>query len=160
VDTSFEPSPGYAVTPDELSGAARSVDDVLGELRSLGVGVGQAEAGRGVWTLAARAGPTGHAGLDAAFASFCGRWEWGVRTLVQAGREMADGLRDAAAAYAGADRDQHNLFQEIADLGPDLPWADAGRSMAETWTAVGREVAGGAAAGQLDDLAVLREIVE
>ncbi len=172
-----DPAPGYQVTPAALAGAARGVEDVLGELRSLGVGAGRAEAGRGIWALVAGAGPAGHAGLGEAFVTFCSRWEWGVRALVRAGREMAEGLDAASAAYARADRDQGGLFQRILSGGaapPDRSWAGTGRSVADTWTAVGRDVAGSSLPGmlasardgdspvrhQLDDLAGLHGIVE
>ncbi len=165
--------PGYEVTPAALAEAARGVEDVLGELRSLGIGVGRAEVGRGVEVLVAGTGPVGHAGLGGAFAAFCSRWEWGVRALVQAGREMADGLDAAAAAYAGVDRHQGELLERIRP-GAEPSWRDVAGSVVDTWTAVGQDVSAhsvpGALAraldgadpvqGLLDDLAGLHEIVE
>jgi hypothetical protein len=177
MDVTQLPAPGYQVTPAALAEAARGVEDVLGELRSLGVGAGRAEAGRGVWALAARTGPSGPPGPGAAFEAFCSRWEWGVRALVRAGREMAEGLAAAGVAYAGADHDHGGLFQRIlsgGDVAADRPWADVGRSVSETWSAVGRDVAENSGPGMLvralegddplqghlDDVARLHEIVE
>lgn len=168
--------PGYEVTPATLTEAARGMEDVLGELRSLGLGVGRAEAGRGVWALAAGTGPAGHAGLGEAFATFCSRWEWGVRALVRAGREMTDGLGAAAAAYEIVDSDQSGLIRRLVVDGPapDQSWDETRRSMAETWTEVGQDIAANSVPGVvaramqganpvqglLDDLAGLHEIVE
>ena len=165
--------PGYEVTPAALADAARGVEDVLGELRALGVGMGRAEAGRGVAVLVAGTGPPGHAGLAAAFVSFCSRWEWGVRALVQAGREMAGGLDAAAAAYAGVDRDQGEALRRILP-GAEPSWADVARSAVDAWTGVGRDAIANSGPGLLqraldgadplrgllDDLAGLHEIVE
>lgn len=166
---------GYVVTPTALADAARGVDAVLERLRSLGLGVGRAEAGRGVQALALRTGPVGHAGLGEAFGTFCSRWEWGVRALVQGGREMAAGLSAAGAAYAEAD--QGGMFQRIlpgGDATADRSWAEVGRSVAGTWTAVWRDAAENSGPGmvaralngdvpvqgQLDDVARLSEIAD
>jgi hypothetical protein len=168
--------PGYQVTPATLADASRGVEEVLAELRSLGLGAGRAEAGRGVWALAGRTGPSGSSEPGKAFEVFCSRWEWGVRALVQTGRETAEGLAAASAAYSGAEHDQGGLFERILSGDPriDHPWADAWRSTTDTWSAVGHDVAENSGPGmlvralegddplqgQLDDVAGLLETVE
>ncbi len=174
-----EPSgPGYQVAPAALAETARGVEGVLDELRSLGVGVGLAEAGRGVLALADHAGPAGHAALAEAFTEFCARWEWGVRALVRAGREVVAGLDAAAAAYSGVDLDQSSRFGAILagavgeSAAPDRSWAETGRAAAARWTAAVRDAGansgpavlahalggGNPIDGLADDLAGLNEI--
>ncbi|MGY4963973.1 polymorphic toxin type 30 domain-containing protein [Streptomyces sp. 900105245] len=66
---------------DGLALIAKGLTDALGELKELGM-VGSAGAGRGFSDIALSGMELGHEGLTGEFTSFCERWEWGVRSLV------------------------------------------------------------------------------
>ncbi|TCK20143.1 type VII secretion target [Pseudonocardia endophytica] len=154
---------GYRAAPAAMRDAADGIDGLVGELGTLTT-AGRAGAGRGVAALELDPDQVGHDELAAAFATFCERWEWGVRALVQSGTEMAEGLRESSKAYENADAETGSLFSRLLsdavgdpradpeqaarrtpeeilrDDSPDSSWSDAGRSMADTWSAVGKDV--------------------
>ncbi len=74
---------------------AQGITLTLGELKELGM-VGQAGAGRGFSDLSLSGLELGHNGLTSAVKSFCERWEWGVRSLVNEGNSFAQGVGLAA----------------------------------------------------------------
>ncbi|MFJ8586388.1 hypothetical protein ACIRD2_17295 [Streptomyces sp. NPDC093595] len=77
---------------------AAGIDKAHGELKDLGM-IGEATAGRGFSELALSGLELGHAGLAAGFRTFCERWEWGVRALMQRGNGFASGLGLSAGAF-------------------------------------------------------------
>ncbi len=157
---------GYQAAPAAMSDAADGIDGLVAELGSLTT-VGRAGAGRGVAGLELGPDEFGHDELAAAFATFCGRWEWGVRALVQSGTELADGLRESLRAYQDAEGEVGSTFSRLlsdvvgdprADpeqaahrtpeeilrgATPDRSaesWSRAGESIADTWSGVGSDV--------------------
>jgi len=67
---------------------AKGLTEALGELKELGM-VGMAGAGRGFGDLSLSGLELGHEGLTDTFGSFCERWEWGVRSLINEGNGFA-----------------------------------------------------------------------
>ncbi|GAA2934724.1 hypothetical protein GCM10020221_33120 [Streptomyces thioluteus] len=61
--------------------------------------IGESAAGRGFSDLRLTGMETGHDGLTDAVKSFCERWEWGVRSLVQDGNRFARQVGLAAGNY-------------------------------------------------------------
>jgi len=124
---------GYQVDPRDLDEAAAGVHAVLDALTAIGVGKGVAGQGRGVSVIPALAGPIGHDGLERALTAFCGRWEWGVRSAVQTGRDMAGDLTATARTYTEGERHPAGLLGRIyADLTGD-PRADPAAAQGRTW---------------------------
>jgi hypothetical protein len=119
--------PDYAVSPTALNATAAGIEAVIDGLRALGP-PGKVELGRGVAQLAPSAGDVGHPGLSSAFLLFCDRWEWGVRTGVRVGEDLAADLRATDAAYRHAEGADQNLLARIAF---DLAGDPAG--VGETW---------------------------
>lgn len=155
-------APGYQAAPAAMRDAADGIDALVGELGTQTT-AGRAGAGRGVADLELDPDQFGHDELAAAFATFCGRWEWGVRALVQSGTEMAEGLRESLQAYENADAETGSVFSRLlsdvvgdprADpeqaahrtpeeiLRGDAPdsWSRTGESVADTWSALGRDM--------------------
>ncbi|MGK5732409.1 hypothetical protein [Streptomyces sp. URMC 124] len=81
-----------------LGDVAKGINGAIGELKSLGT-PGQAAVGRGFDELALSGVQLGHEGLAAAFRTFCNRWDWGVRALVQDGSQFAERVGLAAGYY-------------------------------------------------------------
>lgn len=159
-------APGYRADPGALTTAADGIEAVIAELRPLTT-AGRASAGRGVVEVELDAAQFGHDGLAEEFATFCRRWEWGVRGLAQDGSDMADGLRESGRAYEQAEHTTGSILsrllsdatgdpradpeqaarqspEEVARAAgsPEAPgaWSRAGDSMARTWSDVGSDV--------------------
>jgi hypothetical protein len=74
-----------------LDEIAKGITLTLAELKDLGVD-SLAGAGRGFAELSLSGLELGHEGLLSEFTSFCERWEWGVRALVNEGNNFAAGV--------------------------------------------------------------------
>jgi hypothetical protein len=160
---------GYCLEPAALQETADGINEAVAELKALGFAEG-AEAGRGFSELELSGLETGHAGLRDAFEQFCERWEWGVRTLVQDGNQLAARLGLAAGRYHDMEQYALGLLKDVAvDVGgnphltdeqagqqswqqladgdrPDYSadsWDKAGQQMAAQWKAEGRNLAEG-----------------
>jgi hypothetical protein len=160
---------GYGLEPAALQETAQGIEEAITELKAVGFAEG-AEAGRGFSELELSGLEAGHPGLQGAFAQFCERWEWGVRTLVQDGNQIAARLGLAAGRYHDMEQYAAGLLKDVAvDLGgnphlsdeqaeqqswqqlaagarPDYSadsWDKAGRQMAAQWKAEGRDLAEG-----------------
>src|SRR4051794_32898164 len=79
---------GKDLKADGLALVAKGLTEALGELKELGM-VGEAGAGRGFSDIALSGLELGHEGLTGDFKSFCERWEWGVRSLINEGNGFA-----------------------------------------------------------------------
>ncbi|POX37825.1 hypothetical protein C3486_26435 [Streptomyces sp. Ru73] len=77
------------VSPSAIKKITDGINGAIDELQEVGQ-AGSAEVGRGFADLALTGMETGYADLTAKFASFCERWEWGVRSLVKEALDFAD----------------------------------------------------------------------
>ncbi|GAB2984233.1 hypothetical protein GCM10023080_057560 [Streptomyces pseudoechinosporeus] len=75
----------------------------LDELRELGM-IGTASTGRGFSDLALSGLELGHGGLTSALDSFCERWEWGVRSLINEGNNFAEAVGLSAGTFYETDQ--------------------------------------------------------
>ncbi|WP_033323646.1 hypothetical protein [Streptomyces yerevanensis] len=75
----------------------------LDELRELGM-IGTAGAGRGFSDLALSGLELGHGGVTSALDSFCERWEWGVRSLIDEGNNFAQAVGLSAGTFHETDQ--------------------------------------------------------
>ncbi|GGZ24986.1 hypothetical protein GCM10010387_18060 [Streptomyces inusitatus] len=89
--------------PEALAQIAKGINEAHAELKDLGM-IGQATAGRGFSELALSGVDLGHEGLADQFRTFCTRWEFGVRTLMQRGNGFAEKVGLSAGAYAEQER--------------------------------------------------------
>jgi hypothetical protein len=160
---------GYGLDAAALRATADGINEAIGELKELGWAE-EASAGRGFSELALSGLEVGHPGVQEALDRFCERWEWGVRTLVQDGNEIAGRLGLAAGRYheieqyavgllknlavdvAGDPRasneevDKKSWAELTADVRPDYSeqsWDKAGDQMAAQWKATGRDFSEG-----------------
>ncbi|MFI1972774.1 hypothetical protein BLA24_26845 [Streptomyces cinnamoneus] len=111
---------------EALGQITKGIDDAIGELKELGMGMtGAANTGRGFDDLALSGLETGHDGLTSAFKTFCERWEWGVRSLVHDGNEFARRVGLSAGMYHEQDKYVKGTFKVVvAGFGADPTLAD------------------------------------
>lgn len=161
---------GFTLDPTQLVAAAKGIDTIIGELNAMGI-ASSGEAGRGFSTLSMSKMTVGHAGLQEALDTFAGRWEWGVRTLVQDGQQYAVRLGLSAGSYQHLDDYVSDTFKQLGasafadphltgdqidqsswgDLAGDATtpdysgqsFSDAGDQAADTWKGVARDLAEG-----------------
>jgi hypothetical protein len=160
---------GFAVDRAALAETATGLNDVIGALSGLGLNE-TGEVGRGFSGLEMSGLEVGASDLAGAFADFCGRWSWGVRTLVQDGNQFAVRLGLSAGVYSDVEKqitgaakdvvvavagDPHMTDQQAAAAswsqdaamvtgahteGGDMTWSQAGDAMKQQWQAVGTDV--------------------
>ncbi|MEU7136882.1 hypothetical protein [Streptomyces sp. NPDC046261] len=71
-----------------LGDVARGINAAIGEMKGVS-GQGAATVGRGFDELALSGLQAGHGGLTASLKTFCERWDWGVRALIQDANQFA-----------------------------------------------------------------------
>ncbi|MFE5481359.1 hypothetical protein [Streptomyces sp. NPDC056527] len=95
--------PDLAAPEGALELIAQGIDKAHGELKDLTVGQ-QAVTGRGFSTLALSGVQLGHLGLAEQFETFCDRWGWGVRDMMQKANVFTAALGVSAGAYGEQER--------------------------------------------------------
>jgi hypothetical protein len=95
--------PDLAAPAGALELIAKGINGAHAELKELGM-IGEATTGRGFTDLALSGLELGHAGLTEQFETFCERWEWGVRSLMQRGNGFAMAVGLSAGGFAEQER--------------------------------------------------------
>ncbi|AKN69896.1 hypothetical protein QR97_08690 [Streptomyces sp. PBH53] len=113
---------GKDLATEGLGLIAKGLTDALAELKELG-GFGTAGAGRGFGEIALSGLELGHEGLTGEFASFCERWEWGVRSLINEGNGFAMKTGLAAGTYYENDKYVEGTFKIVENAAIGNPYA-------------------------------------
>ncbi|MEU1041422.1 hypothetical protein ACFYP4_19790 [Streptomyces sp. NPDC005551] len=113
---------GKDLKADGLALIAQGLTEALGELKELGM-VGEAGAGRGFGDIALSGLELGHEGLTAGFKSFCERWEWGVRSLINEGNGFAVKTGLSAGTYYETEHYVEGSFKAVANSAIGNPYA-------------------------------------
>ncbi|MFG3010715.1 hypothetical protein ACGFZB_09680 [Streptomyces cinerochromogenes] len=113
---------GKDLATEGLGLIAKGLTDALGELKELGM-VGEAGAGRGFSDIALSGLELGHEGLTGEFTSFCERWEWGVRSLINEGNGFAEKTGLAAGTYYETDKYVEGTVKIVENAAIGNPYA-------------------------------------
>ncbi|MCX4512637.1 hypothetical protein OHA27_20515 [Streptomyces sp. NBC_01619] len=111
---------------------ARGLTEALGELKELGM-VGMAGAGRGFGDIALTGLDLGHDGLTETFGSFCERWEWGVRSLINEGNAFAVKTGLAAGTLHETDAYVEGTFKVVTNAAIGNPYASEDEVTQKGW---------------------------
>ncbi|MET8724252.1 MULTISPECIES: hypothetical protein [Streptomyces] len=117
---------GKDLKTEGLALIAKGLNDALGELKELGM-VYEADTGRGFDKVGLTGMQLGHEGLTGEFKSFCERWEWGVRALIDEGSGFAAKTGLAAGTYYDTENYVVGTFKDVANAAignPDASEAD------------------------------------
>jgi hypothetical protein len=161
---------GFSVDRAALNETAQGINNTIGALKGLGFDE-TAEVGRGFSGLSLSGLQAGDAGLQQTLGSFCDRWSWGVRSLVQDGNQFAARLGISAGVYADTENYLVGVAKNVTDAlagdphmtdaqaaqaswsqdaagitgaqtqGGDMTWAQAGSAAEQQWTAVEQSAA-------------------
>nr|WSY51481.1 hypothetical protein OG999_16045 [Streptomyces sp. NBC_00886] len=111
---------------------AKGLTEALGELKELGM-VGVAGAGRGFNDIGLSGLELGTDDVTDAFDSFCTRWEWGVRTLINEGNEFAQGVGLSAGTYYETEQYVEGTFKVVANAAIGNPYASEDEVTQQGW---------------------------
>ncbi|MFD9869332.1 hypothetical protein ACFXI8_18535 [Streptomyces niveus] len=123
---------------------AKGLTDALGELKELGM-VGQAGMGRGFGEIELSGLELGDDGLTEEFKSFCERWEWGVRSLVQEGNGFAVSTGLSAGTYHENEQYVEGTFKVVANSAIGNPYASEDEVTQQGWGEIAKSGAFGGA---------------
>ncbi|WP_067651844.1 hypothetical protein [Nocardia harenae] len=100
------------VDPIALQQTAQGITGMIGVLTELGIKE-TAASGRGFALLTLSPLEAGHLRVQEGFETYCERWSWGVRSMVQSGNEIAEALNLAAGRYHMMDSQATALLQTV-----------------------------------------------
>ncbi|MET7482556.1 hypothetical protein [Streptomyces sp. NPDC005538] len=115
-----------------LAEIAQGITLTLAELKELGVD-SLAGAGRGFSELSLSGLELGHGELLSQFTSFCERWEWGVRALVNEGNNFAAGVGLSAGTLYETDQYVGGAMKIVVNAGIGNPYATEDEVTKEGW---------------------------
>jgi hypothetical protein len=136
---------GRDLQTDGLDLVTKGLTEALGELRELGT-AGVAGAGRGFDAVGLSGLELGHEALAETFSSFCERWEWGVRSLINEGNAFAVRTGLSAGTYYETDEYVEGTFKIAANAVIGNPYASEDEVTGMGWG----EIATSGAAGGAD----------
>jgi hypothetical protein len=113
---------GKDLSTDGLNLIAKGLTEALAELKELGM-VGEAGVGRGFGDIALSGLELGHEGLTGEFKSFCERWEWGVRALIDEGNGFALKTGLSAGTYYETEQYVKGSFKVVENAAVGNPYA-------------------------------------
>ena len=120
------------VDPTTLQDAASGINAVVGELKGLGIDATGAE-GRGFSELELSGTTIGHPDIKSAFDTFCDRWTWGVRSLVQDANAIAQALDLSAGKYYDEDQYNQNVLKRLVTDGMGNPHLTDDQADQRSW---------------------------
>ncbi|MCX5376753.1 hypothetical protein [Streptomyces sp. NBC_00091] len=124
------------VSKAALGQIAQGITDTLAELKELG-SVGTASMGGGFTELKLSGLQSGHEGLTSLLDTFCERWGWGVRSLVQEANAFAYNVGLSAGLVHEQDQYVQGSFKVLANtaLGGS-PYASEEEVIGKGWDEV------------------------
>ncbi|MET7488540.1 hypothetical protein [Streptomyces sp. NPDC005538] len=125
-------SGGEDLKAEGLELITKGLTEALGELKELGM-VGVAGAGRGFSDIGLTGLELGTDDVTDAFDSFCTRWEWGVRTLINEGNKFAQGVGLSAGTYYETEQYVEGTFKVVANAAIGNPYATEDEVTREGW---------------------------
>ncbi|MFJ5228023.1 hypothetical protein [Streptomyces sp. NPDC088400] len=124
--------PDLQASEGALGQIAKGITGTLAELKELGM-VGEASMGRGFSDLALSGMETGHEGLTSTLKSFCERWEWGVRSLVQEGNVFAADVGLSAGVFHEQEQYLQGSFKIMTNAAMGNPYATEDEILKKDW---------------------------
>jgi hypothetical protein len=129
------PDPDLAASREALGLITQGLTGALSELGEVDT-VGNASVGLGFGELALSATAAGHPELASVFASFCERWDWGVRALIAEGNAFAAGVGLSAGAFHEQEQYISGSFKVLANSMNGDPSASEEDITGKSWNEV------------------------
>ncbi|QGZ50451.1 hypothetical protein GPZ77_20645 [Streptomyces sp. QHH-9511] len=123
---------GKDLATSGLDEIANGLTLALGELKELGMD-SMAGEGRGFGAIALPGLALGHEGLTGTFSSFCERWEWGVRALINEGNTFAVATGLSAGTYHETEQYLEGTFKIVTNAAIGNPYASEDEVTKQGW---------------------------
>ncbi|MFJ9826798.1 hypothetical protein ACIRSU_20865 [Streptomyces sp. NPDC101160] len=127
--------PDMKASGEALKLIAQGIDKAHGELKDLSIGQ-QAITGRGFERLALTGVQLGHQGLAEQFETFCDRWGWGVRDLMQKANVFAASLGLTAGAFAEQEEYVKGTFKIVTNAVNGNPHLSEDEVKEKSWAEI------------------------
>ncbi|MFJ8078001.1 hypothetical protein ACIQ7Q_29765 [Streptomyces sp. NPDC096176] len=124
--------PDLAATKAALDLVTQGITGALAQLKELGM-VGEASMGRGFSDLQLSGLETGHDGLTGTLQTYCERWEWGVRALVQQGNLFAEQVGLSAGAFHEQEQYINGALKVLTNSAIGNPYATEDEITGKDW---------------------------
>ncbi|GGT65915.1 hypothetical protein [Streptomyces purpureus] len=125
-------NPDLAASQQALAQITKGINGTLAELKELGM-VGEAGMGRGFSDLQLSGMESGHDGLTSALKTYCERWEWGVRSLVQKGTLFAELTGLSAGTFHDQEQYISGAFKVLTNSAMGNPYATEEEITQKSW---------------------------
>ncbi|MFI0712838.1 hypothetical protein ACH4SK_19760 [Streptomyces inhibens] len=123
---------GYQVEPEAFEQLTKGIKAATAELKELGFDL-EAQLGRGFDKLSLDNMECGDDGLAAVLESFCDRWGWGVRTLMQDANEFSKKLGITAGMYYEQEQYVSDVLKQTANAAIGDPSKTAEQLHKTSW---------------------------
>ncbi|RXS83814.1 hypothetical protein EST92_12820 [Streptomyces sp. TM32] len=127
---------GYGLDPEAIEQLTKGIRAATAELKELGFDI-EAQLGRGFDRLSLDGMECGDDGLAAALDSFCDRWGWGVRTLMQDANEFAKKLHLTAGNYYEQEQYASDALKQTVNAAMGDPTKSAEQLHRTSWSDIG-----------------------
>ncbi|GAB7030831.1 hypothetical protein AB0G35_16730 [Streptomyces sp. NPDC021749] len=126
---------GYQLEPEAFEQLTKGIRAATSELKELGFDM-EAQLGRGFDRLSLDSMECGDDGLAAALDSFCDRWGWGVRTLMQDANTFSKKLGLAAGNYYEQEQYVSDVMKQTVNASMGDPSLTAEQLHKRSWGTV------------------------
>ncbi|MEU8917060.1 hypothetical protein [Streptomyces nigrescens] len=129
---------GYHLEPEAFERLTKGIKAATAELKELGFDV-EAQLGRGFDRLSLDSVECGDDGLAAVLDSFCDRWGWGVRTLMQDANEFSKKLGITAGMYYEQEQYVSDTLKQTVNAAMGDPSKTAEQLHKTSWADIGAD---------------------
>jgi len=129
---------GYQLEPEAFERLTKGIKAATAELKELGFDM-EAQLGRGFDRLSLDSMECGDDGLAAVLDSFCDRWGWGVRTLMQDANEFSKKLGITAGMYYEQEQYVSDALKQTVNASMGDPSKTAEELHKTSWGDIGAD---------------------
>ncbi|MGI5258284.1 hypothetical protein [Streptomyces angustmyceticus] len=129
---------GYQFEPEAFEQLTKGIRAATAELKELGFDV-EAQLGRGFGRLSLDSVECGDDGLATVLDSFCDRWGWGVRTLMQDANEFSKKLGITAGMYYEQEQYTSDALKQTVNAAMGDPNLTAEQLHQRSWSQIGAD---------------------
>lgn len=127
---------GYQLEPEAFEELTKGIKAATAELKELGFDV-EAQLGRGFGRLSMDSVECGDDGLASVMESFCDRWGWGVRSLMQDANEFSKKLDLTAGIYYEQEQYLSDAMKQTVNAAMGDPSLTAEQLHKRSWSQIG-----------------------
>ncbi|MFF8790331.1 hypothetical protein [Streptomyces sp. NPDC015125] len=129
---------GYELDPEAFGELTKGIREATAELKELGFDI-EAQLGRGFDRLSLDSVECGDDGLASVMESFCDRWGWGVRSLMQDANEFSKKLGLTAGIYYEQEQYVSDALKQTTNAAMGDPSLTAEQLHKRSWSQIGAD---------------------